>query len=325
MNAAKPTFLVADVGGTNTRVGLTDGARLRTDTVQKYPNAAHDDLEHVLSRFLRDNARSTVDATCVAVAGPVRGDAGELTNLAWSFSTTSLAKATGAARVEILNDLQAQGHGLDGLDQGRLRQVYPGKPAAPHAARLVVGVGTGFNIAPVFATDSGKIVPASESGHGPLPVRTALELELSHYLTEKFGYPEIEEALSGRGLACLYEFFAVRAGLDARKDAAQIMASMTQGDDPIAVSSVQQFIHSLAIAIGHLALVQLPFGGIYLIGGVARAVAPYFERFDFVDIMHEKGRFSELMHAFPIHVVEDDYAALAGCAGHLAEVRARTA
>ncbi|HKK98517.1 MAG TPA: glucokinase, partial [Marivita sp.] len=35
------TALVADLGGTNTRVALTDGLHVRTDTIQRYRNADH--------------------------------------------------------------------------------------------------------------------------------------------------------------------------------------------------------------------------------------------------------------------------------------------
>ena len=102
------------------------------------------------------------------------------------------------------------------------------------------------------------------------------------------------------------------------REAAQIMANFEAGQDPVAEQTVAQFIRTLAMSIGHLAMVQLPFGGIYLIGGVARAMAPHFDRFDFVATLQDKGRFSDLARAFPIYVVEDDFAALVGCADHLA-------
>jgi len=314
--------LVADVGGTNTRVGLSQGARLRGDTVRKYPNKAHGNLEDVLTRFIADSDLARVDGACVAVAGPVRDGQGELTNLAWTFQDSSLARATGAKQVAILNDLQAQGHGLDGLDTTKLRQILPGSAARPDAAKLVVGVGTGFNAAPVFRSGPQKLVPPSESGHGPLPVSNETELALARHITQKFGYPEVEEVLSGRGLEGLYAYFAQANGQTTTKDAAAIMEAMARADDKVAEQTVSQFIRTLGITIGALAMVQLPFGGIYLIGGVARAMAPYFERFGFADAVQEKGRFTTFVQAFPLHVVEDDFAALIGCAEFLAQQRA---
>ena len=62
---------------------------------------------------------------------------------------------------------------------------------------------------------------------------------------------------------------------------------------------------------------HLPFGGIYLIGGVARAFQPYLERFDFAGAFRDKGRFAGFMGNFAVSVIEDDYAALTGCAVYL--------
>ena len=38
---------------------------------------------------------------------------------------------------------------------------------------------------------------------------------------------------------------------------------------------------------------HLPFGGVYLIGGVARAVTPYFDRFGFADSFRDKPEFRD--------------------------------
>ena len=66
------------------------------------------------------------------------------------------------------------------------------------------------------------------------------------------------------------------------------------------------------------ALIHLPFGGLYLIGGVARAMTPYMQEFGLTEAFRDKGRFGEFMHSFSLHVVEDDFAALTGCAAYLA-------
>ena len=72
---------------------------------------------------------------------------------------------------------------------------------------------------------------------------------------------------------------------------------------------------------GDLALVHLPFQGLYLIGGVARAFSPYFAK-GFTTAFRDKGRFSDFMDDFPVYIIEDDYAALEGCADHLGALMA---
>ena len=41
-------------------------------------------------------------------------------------------------------------------------------------------------------------------------------------------------------------------------------------------------------------------------------------RFDFAGAFRDKGRFSPLMAEFPVSIIEDDFAALTGCARRLA-------
>ncbi|MFZ1726109.1 MAG: glucokinase, partial [Albidovulum sp.] len=86
---------------------------------------------------------------------------------------------------------------------------------------------------------------------------------------------------------------------------------------PLATASGRAFVRLLGAVAGDLALTHLPFGGIYLIGGVARAFAPYLEPFGFAEAFRDKGRFSGFMRDFPVTVIEDDFAALAGCAVYL--------
>ena len=77
------------------------------------------------------------------------------------------------------------------------------------------------------------------------------------------------------------------------------------------------FAKMLGKVCGNLSLVQLPFGGVYLVGGVARAMAPHLLNLGFEESFKAKGRFSDFMSSFPVFVVEDDYAALLGSASYL--------
>jgi glucokinase len=97
------------------------------------------------------------------------------------------------------------------------------------------------------------------------------------------------------------------------------MAAIGRCDDPVAEATGAAFVRLLGTVAGDLALIHLPFGGIHLIGGVARAFTAHYERFGFAAAFREKGRFSSLAAAFPVSIIEDDYAALAGCARRLAE------
>ena len=310
------TSVVADIGGTNTRVALADGVVVRPDSVRRYRNAEQTGIIEVLTHYL-DDLGVQVDAACVAMAGPVLEGVGRLTNLDWLVDRNQIAEAIGVATVAVLNDLQAQGHALNALPPEGIETVRAGLPGSNHAARLVVGVGTGLNAALVYRTDTETLVPPSESGHVNLPIQTARDLALFDFLAKTHGTPGAEEALSGRGIANVYAFVCDEAGQPVdHLTAAEVMQAVA-ANEPLARSALELFVTLLGRMVGTLALVQLPFGGIYFCGGVARAVAPYFGEMGFEAAFLDKGRFAEFLDQFPIRLVTDDYAALTGSAAHL--------
>jgi glucokinase len=309
--------LVADIGGTNTRVALADGQRIVDGTIRRYRNTDFAGLETVLRKYVADEGGVDPAAACVAVAGPVRDGKATMTNLDWTIDKDTLARATGAETVAILNDLQAQGHALGHIDPANIRTIIDGPEGRATAAKLVVGVGTGFNAAPVFELDGGRVVTPSESGHANLPIRTERELRLCQFVSTAHGFPAVEDVLSGRGLERVYAFLGKEAD-DPRECSAQdIMAACASGSDPRATEAAKLFSDMLGTVCGNLSLIQLPFGGVYLVGGVSRAFAPHLTAFGFADAFRDKGRFAGFMSNFAVHVIEDDYAALTGSAAHL--------
>jgi glucokinase len=256
--------LVADIGGTNTRCALAKGRDVLQDTVRRYSNADYSGLETVLRQYLSDEGDVNPIAACVAVAGPVHDGVATMTHLDWAIDRDTLARATNAETVAILNDLQAQGHALSDLDDSALRSIIAGPvgDANPHAARLVVGVGTGFNAAPVFETAVGRFVPPSEAGHANLPIRTEQELRLCQYVSTAHGFPAVEDVLSGRGLERVYGFLGEEAGAPRDARAQDIMAACEAGTDERAREAVALFARILGTVCGNLSLIQLPFGGV---------------------------------------------------------------
>ncbi|MBC7738999.1 MAG: glucokinase, partial [Candidatus Saccharibacteria bacterium] len=103
------TAILADIGGTNTRVALADGKVVRPNSIAKFSNADYASLEPILVRYLAEAGIASVEGACVAAAGPVRHGVAEMTNLSWIIDHAQLTRATGATKVAILNDLQAQG------------------------------------------------------------------------------------------------------------------------------------------------------------------------------------------------------------------------
>ena len=223
-----------------------------------------------------------------------------------------LRTVTDAKHTVILNDLQAQGYALAHLDPTSCRHICG--PAAGSGTKLVVGVGTGFNVAVVYTTKNGRFVPPAEAGHAGLPVRTEAELRLGQFLESAHGYASVEDAMSGRGIERLYSWASNELGKPGTLDASSVIAAHVDGNDPAASLAVEKFVTLFGAECGNLALNYLPVGGLYIIGGAARAMSAHFDEFGFEKAFCDKGRFSEYMQRFPVLIVEDDYAALNGLA-----------
>ena len=355
--------ILADIGGTNTRVALADGRMVRADSIRRFPNADYKargrDIAHILRDYLTETA-AKVGGVCVAAAvflsrhvaglamravierreaaavvgvdvdrvqrlsfmvgfGTAAQDGvATLTNLDWTMDADKLRAATGATRVAILNDLQAQGHALGHIAADKLRPVIAG-PQKDGAAMLVVGLGTGVNAAPVHGAGAMRIVPPSECGHVNMPVRSDEDLRLMRFvealLTSRGETPHcgVEEVLSGRGLANLHAFAASQAGQPDTLSSSEVLAALDRGD-AVATQAARAYTRILAQTLADLALIHLPYGGIYLIGGMARAMTPHLKGFGLGETFREPRRVDLLERDFAVSVVEDDFAALTGCA-----------
>lgn len=316
--------ILADIGGTNTRVALADGVTILGETIKRYPNADYKARGQDIADILRDYLASVgepVSGVCVAAAGPVQDGVATMTNLDWTMDAAKLSAATGATKVAILNDLQAQGHALGHIQPDLLRKVING-PSDNAAAMLVVGLGTGVNAAPVHGIGAARVVPPSECGHVNMPVRSEEDLRLMRFIERllaqrgEVAHCGVEEVLSGRGLANLHAFAAEEAGKPASLTSAEVLRALGE-DDPIATHAAQLYTRILGQMLADLALIHLPWGGIYLIGGMSRAMTPSFARFGLTETFRENRRVDLLVNDFSVSVVEDDYAALTGCAAWL--------
>lgn len=305
-------FLVADIGGTNTRVGLADDTGLLPETTRRFRNRENANFQAVLEAYLADHPEATITGACAGAAGPVKDGVAKLTNLDWQIDRQTLQDVTGAKIVDVINDLPAQGLALDDLAEGTTQLLKAGE-AKPNGARLVLGLGTGVNLVPVHQVGDMLLAPSAEAGHETLPYRKE-QATLCDWLKAERNYPSVEVALAGQGIENLYEFHA-----NTKRAAADVVAGYHAGD-AACVAAMTDYVALLGAVIGDHALVHMPEGGIFLTGGVARSVAPILQELSFADIMCDKGRFSELAGSFSVNLITDDFAALKGCARHLRQL-----
>ena len=86
-----------------------------------------------------------------------------------------------------------------------------------------------------------------------------------------------------------------------------IISAGVNEKDELCLKVVKKFAQILAVEVGNMALKTLPFGGIFLVGGVTYGIQHYIETDkDWVNTMYNKGRLSAVMRRVPVYIVKSE-------------------
>ncbi len=103
--------------------------------------------QQILSEFLQQEPGPSLDAVCLAIAGPVRstatGQSAKVTNLPWEIDGGALAQIFSFPRLHLINDFEAIGYGFPMLGAGDFVVLQKGDPV-PRGPRALIGAGTGL-------------------------------------------------------------------------------------------------------------------------------------------------------------------------------------
>jgi len=309
--------LVADVGGTRARFALAaPGGRpgpaveLATADFADLASAARGALAR-----LAPDAATRPRAAAVAVAAPAAGDRIELTNAGWAFSVEEARGTLGLDRLVILNDLEATALALPHLGEGDFEVWRGGRPIGSAPCALV-GVGTGLGTAAFIEGKDGRPTAlASEGGHRDLAATDEREWQVVAELSKRFGRASAERAISGPGLASLYEALSwLENKMDSASIAAEAVARFARGGEGRAVEACRLFSGWLGAFAGDLVLTLGARGGLVLTGGVLAGMGEAFDRERFFARLDAKGRFRDYLAAVPVRRIVADDAALVGAA-----------
>lgn len=277
-------LMVADVGGTNTRVARAhrDAESWSLLDAGRYRSRDHPDLASILERWRAEIAPGrTFAGAGIAVAGPVRDDRARVTNLAWPLlATTQLQERLGMP-VTLLNDFAAIGASLDALKNGEYRILQEGT-RDPAGLRLVAGAGTGLGTCLVGPPPTATIYPG-EGGHARFSPSSSEEASLADFVARELGHCTREHLLSGGGIARIGAFEMARQAdtelqrsLDSTDPAAAIGDLARQGH-AAAEAVINRFVSVYAGQLADMALTALPSGGVFLAGGIAPRWADAFQ------------------------------------------------
>ena len=320
-----PCFLVGDVGATNTRLAITTMRNGAVEWVHEVRVADADipSFDAALDTLFAASPveRTRIAVACLGVAGPILDHHARFTHRDWTIDANAITATLGGAPAKLVNDLQAAAAGIDGLQERDLVVLQP-RTAVRGGARLVIGAGTGLGVAyAVWCGNAYKAV-ASEGGHAGFAPQNARQMRLLEALRAGGERIEAEHVVCGAGLERIYatlrdekpgaESPSLRAELDLRKGAPAITRAALERNDSLASEALDLFIDCYGSVAGDHALLVLPTGGVYVVGGIAAKILPRLAAGGFVRAFTDKGRFGDLAGTFPVSVVTNEHLGLIG-------------
>jgi len=315
-------LIAADVGGTNTRLGLFAREALRPRRVasREYDSRRFTSFGQILATFVDEVSSGPIEAAAIGVAGPIVQQRARLTNIDWEVSAVDVAAQLGASRVRLLNDLEAMATCVGVLRADELDTLWAGTPN-PEGNAVVVAAGTGLGEAYLPRIDGGFRVLASEAGHADFAARTDPEMALVGMLRRDYGRASVEHVLSGPGILNLHRF-THQAGpvcpevpdLSSDGAAARISSAGLEGRCRRCLDALTMFAEALGAEAGNLGLRGTATAGVYIGGGIAPKILPALHTDGFLRAFLDKAPMDALVARMPLHVILNQDAGLLGAA-----------
>ena len=334
----KMLLLAGDIGGTKTILRLVEVTKaddFQAIHGETYVSANYPDLVPMVQQFLKSAQASSPDVACFAIAGPVVNNTSKLTNLDWFLDNQRLAKELNIDRVSLINDFAAVCYGIPGLKDSDYHTLQKGT-LLKNAPIQVIGAGTGLGEGFLVPHNSSYLVQATEGGHADFAPRSELEWQLLQYLENKHQIDRVsvERVVSGQGIVAIYQFlrdteFAAPMAVVEEKvkawekqveqgqkrtvdPAATISQAALEKKDPLCEKTMQMFVEAYGAETGNFALKLLPYGGIYIAGGIAAKNMTLMQDGHFLNSFKQKGRLSSVLEEIPVYIILNPQVGLLG-------------
>ncbi|WP_152046918.1 glucokinase [Aureimonas psammosilenae] len=312
--AFKFPILIGDIGGTNARFAILVDAFAEPKSFPTVRTADYPTIEEAIQAAVLDKTSLQPKAAVLAVAGPIDGEAIELTNCPWVVRPRDMMKSLELGEIIVLNDFEAQALAVSALPETGRRKIGGGLPHEG-ASRVVLGPGTGLGVAGLVRARRMWIPVAGEGGHIDLGPRTARDYALWPHLKTIENRVSAEEVLSGRGLVNLYEALCRTDGTEpVHGEAAAITAAALAKNDALASEAVDLFCTYLGRVAGDLALIFMARGGVYVGGGIIQHLLPLLDPKRFREAFEDKAPHRHLLADMAVFLITEPLAALAGLA-----------
>jgi len=326
----QPTRILAgDLGGTKCTLTLfsVEGPTLEplcrfSALTREFANVGGllDSFREYARREGFEVGRGALTSVALGVAGTIVEDQVVSNNLTWTVGVASVASSLGLAteNVLLLNDLVATASSLAHLKPSDVLPLNEGAPQYG-GAKALIAAGTGLGEAILYWDRNRYRVFPSEAGLSDFSPRTDREFLLVQSLRQRMSHVCVEEVVSGRGFRDIHQiiFPDVQHSWfeDPAVDAAARITQQGLGGECHACSeTLQIWTEAYGAEAGNMALRILPFGGVYVAGGIALKILPKLKDGSFVRAFSDKQKLSTQLAKIPIFVVLNEDAPVLGSA-----------
>lgn len=344
--------MTGDIGGTNARLSIIlindpSSQELNITEIDRtnYKTFNYPSLKSILSEYIQ-KFKNTPHFPQIAVLGI----AAALTNNKIIVSNampdlngvtgTQMASEIGIKKLIFLNDFNINGYSIQSrqLDEGKdYIQINPSAQPEPGATKVMIGAGTGLGVGYLTKTSGMKYysVHSSEGGQQDFSPTNLLQLKYKEYLMQKLNVncPTVENACSGSSISLLYAFLKEIQKEEGDKMLSEEYEKAKGNQDKMLLfhekviqkginnecslcrKVVNMFVEIYGSVAGNIALSMLPFGGIYLLGGVSNVLAEYIQSTDiFMKNFVDKGGMENLLEKIPVFVIINKQIGIDGAA-----------
>ena len=325
MNDLKETKninLVADIGGTNIRLAITDKnnniSEIKAYQCEKFPH-----LSHVIRHYLTEKGllNAQINA-CLAIACPTDTDLISMTNLPWQFSQKQLKAELNLSSLTLINDYTAIAMAIPLLNDEQKVKVGQGE-TIKNQPIAVCGPGTGLGVANLVNINNNWHCLDGEGGHTDFAPVDELDIKIFQEFKKTKKRISYEQLLSGYGLEQTYRALLEIENLDSTNDksanlsAKEISTNALNGRCEICQKTLAQFCKILGSFAGNLALTTGSFGGVYIAGGIVPRFVDYVKSSQFRERFETKGRMSSINQRTPTYIITESQPGLLGAAAYL--------
>jgi len=327
----KEFVLAVDAGGTNTNLGIlgmADVPELIFSTHFKTANLKHvSEAINETLKYAKEKYNIEVTRASVAVAGVLSPDrkSARLTNVDMEIKQDDVLAKTMLKSVLIMNDFDAIGYAINVIKPAQLH-VLSKKEPLPNSIIAVVGAGTGLGKTHIEFNGKKYVPRWSEGGHCDFPASDEFEFEMMQFIKDSkriTGELSWEDVISGQGIANIYHFIRQKKLFPVtrytreidRNPASEIpkLISEYSAQDQTCRKTLKIFVNQYARCARNFCLDVLPFGGLYLAGGIAPKHLDLFEELFMLEFTKNYGM-SEVLRRIPVYVITDYNVSLVGAA-----------